>query len=538
MSVKEAGAKASETIAAIERPSALLFPDGVPLPRSRFYTNSSVFVIASGPGLLALDLDLLRKPGILTMGLNNSPKTFRPNLWVSVDPPQKFLRSVWMDPTIQKFIPYGNLDLPLFDSRHWMATSETPATCPNLFVFEASVGFSADDFLTDSRVCLGNPLEEGGGRSVLLSALKVLYSLGVSRIFLLGVDFRMDSGTPYHFEESVSRRHIEANNRAYPKIARYLDELAPRFAAAGVEIWNCQPGSALTAFPHLPLDQAVNLALRDFPRDLEKERTRGLYGRNGENNTSIDDEEKTTPDPSSVLRRPSREKRTTPIDAPSILEPKIPEDSGIVIFSTQESEWLIPWFLRNLRRHHSDLPVVLFETDLSTEVLATVEAFKVQIRTYDPSHQFPHPWFHKPFVLQQSPFTRTVFLDLDCEIRTPIPELFQWCDKGIVLGRDLHPMRQYRKLFRNDFFFNSGVIGAQRGNPVIDLWCDATRKLFADLRGDQEILNLTLVEHEIPVIVTPDHYHQMRLDGEHPAAKIMHWTGPSGKEIIKAKISA
>lgn len=519
------------------RPSVLYFPGETRLPRSDFYKNSSVFVLASGPGLLALDLDILRHPGILTMGLNNSPKTFRPNLWVAVDPPQKFLRSVWIDPTIQKFIPSGNLNLPLFDSRHWMPTRETPATCPNLFTFEASVGFSAEAFLKDECVCLGNPLEEGGGRTVLLAALKVLYSLGVGRIFLLGVDFRMESETPYHFEESVSRRHVESNNRAYPKIDRYLTELAPYFAASGVEIWNCQPGSALSAFPHCPLQEAVKLALNGFPEDLGRENTRGLYERSDAENASIDD---AMPSASSSIRlsRPSRNRESVTIAARELSDPEYPPDSGIVILSTSQSEWMIPWFLRNLRRYHVELPVILFAIDLSHKALAAVKAFDVQIRDHHPTKAFLHPWFHKPFVIRESPFARTVFLDLDCEVRAPLPELFGWCDQGIVLGRDLHPIRQYRKFFRRDHFFNSGVVSVRRDNPVIDLWCGATEELHTDLRGDQEILNLILLEHEIPVVVLPDHYHQLRLDGDHPAAKVMHWTGPLGKEIIRAKIDA
>lgn len=516
------------------RPSVLSLASGAVLPDSRLYQGASVFLIASGPGLLDLDLEGLRRPGILTMGINNSPKTFRPHLWVAIDPPGKFLRSVWLDPTIQKFVPRGNLDHSLFDSQWWMEAPEIPRRCPNVFSFETSCEFSPETFLDETCVCLGNSPERGGGRSVLLAALKVLYSLGVKRVFLLGVDFRMASEKPYHFDESVSKLHVEANNRAYLKLDRFLSQLAPRFSTAGMEIWNCQPGSALTAFPHLPLEHALNLALEGFPVEVASERTRGLYGRMAEANDSIDnaphDAEKAMGD--STVQRPPRDRVLTVLSAEDLPKTTAPETCGVVIFSDRESEWLLPWFLGHFRRHHPDLPAVLFDFGISPEARKTAES-RIEVLSFEPRHPFPTAWYHKPFVLADSPFSHTLFLDLDCEVRAPVDELLGWSAHGLVLGRDRHPMRAYRKLFRRDHFFNSGVVATARSNPVVGLWCEATLRLYRELRGDQEILNLVLLEHELPVVALPEHYHQLRLDGDHPDARIMHWTGPAGKDMIR-----
>ena len=43
------------------------------------YRGSSLFIICNGPSFAQLDHSLLRQPGIMTYGMNNGPKTFRPN---------------------------------------------------------------------------------------------------------------------------------------------------------------------------------------------------------------------------------------------------------------------------------------------------------------------------------------------------------------------------------------------------------------------------------------------------------------------------
>jgi len=91
------------------QPAPLLFTrDHHPLWLGDLYRGRSAFLIAGGPSFATLNHSLLRKPGVLTLGLNNSAKTFRPNLWVGVDEPDQFMRSVWLDPTILKFVPFGN----------------------------------------------------------------------------------------------------------------------------------------------------------------------------------------------------------------------------------------------------------------------------------------------------------------------------------------------------------------------------------------------------------------------------------------------
>src|SRR5574343_1479552 len=82
-------------------PAPMFFTqDHHPLPLMDTYRGRSVFLVCGGPSLLTLDYARLKDPGIITMGLNNSPPTVRPNLWCSVDSPDHWIRSIWLDPTI------------------------------------------------------------------------------------------------------------------------------------------------------------------------------------------------------------------------------------------------------------------------------------------------------------------------------------------------------------------------------------------------------------------------------------------------------
>jgi hypothetical protein len=67
------------------------------------YKGRSAFLICNGPSFVKLNRNLLSEPGVMTFGINNGPKTFRPNFWTCVDDPVRFLKSIWLDPKITKF---------------------------------------------------------------------------------------------------------------------------------------------------------------------------------------------------------------------------------------------------------------------------------------------------------------------------------------------------------------------------------------------------------------------------------------------------
>lgn len=242
------------------------------------YKGQSAFLILNGPSLLNFDLSYLDNPGFVTMGVNNGPKTYRPNLWVSVDDPRKFLKSIWLDPKIMKFVPNTSLNKKLYDSEEMKEIDVYVRDCPNVYFFNRNNAFKAESFLTEPTVNWGNTKDGGGGRSVMLVALRILHYLGIRTVFLLGCDFKMEEGKKnYHFAQDRNKGAVNGNNYSYKKNIERFELLKPIFEQEGYLIFNCNPESELTVFPAVDYGDAIKTATHYMPKYLEFERTFGLY---------------------------------------------------------------------------------------------------------------------------------------------------------------------------------------------------------------------------------------------------------------------
>jgi hypothetical protein len=261
------------------QPAPLLFTqDHHPLWLGDIYRGWSAFLIGGGPSFGKLDHGQLRRPGILTMGLNNSVKTFRPNLWVAVDSPDHFLRSIWLDPTIMKFVPICHASKFIFDSDSWSFVDLRVGDCPNVVYFKRNEHFQAKQYLWEDCINWGDHKKYGGSRSVMLAAIRILFILGIRRLYLLGVDFKMDGNTKYHFEQDRNQGSIEGNNLTYMKLNERFAELRPYFEKEDMQIYNCNQDSNLRTFQFMPFEQALDFAHNDFRHvDVANERTNGLY---------------------------------------------------------------------------------------------------------------------------------------------------------------------------------------------------------------------------------------------------------------------
>ncbi len=94
------------------------------------------------------------------------------------------------------------------------------------------------------------------GRNGGHQALNLAVQLGAGRILLLAYDMKPDAGGRSHwFGEHDG---WETRDSIMDKWARHLDALAPQMADLGVEVVNCTPGSAVTAFPSARLEDVLS----------------------------------------------------------------------------------------------------------------------------------------------------------------------------------------------------------------------------------------------------------------------------------------
>jgi hypothetical protein len=200
------------------------------------------------------------------------------------DDPGNFIKSIWLDPKITKFVPFDHAEKPIFDNEKWEMTDIMVGECPNVLFYRRNEHFDPSQYLnestfnwgehSDSKDALGNK----GGRSVMLVAIKLLYYLGVRNIFLLGCDFKMDENTKYHFDQDRSTGSQKGNNSTYHILKSRFDALKPYFDQVGLNVYNCNPDSGLKTFPFMSFQDAVNIATKDIP-NIYTERTSGLYDR-------------------------------------------------------------------------------------------------------------------------------------------------------------------------------------------------------------------------------------------------------------------
>lgn len=243
---------------------------------TNIFKGQSAFLCCNGPSFSAVDKGLLRRAGILTMGVNNGAcrEDFRPDLWTAQDPPNKFLPSIWKDPKIMKFTLLDYRLKRLKDHSTGKLTNTRLRDCPNLFFHRRHSEFRPERWFSEKKICWGRPKKGGGNRSTMMAAMQILWLLGISRIYLLGVDFKMSKEEKYFFDEDRSGPSIRGNNRLFENMAKYFTQLLPYMKANKLEIFNCNPDSGLRVFPFKDIAEAVA-----ENQIILNENTRGMYAK-------------------------------------------------------------------------------------------------------------------------------------------------------------------------------------------------------------------------------------------------------------------
>ncbi len=275
-------ANTAHTVKRIKHPARykkiFMNADGSLMPLVDMYHGQTAFICAGGPSFGQLDHSIFNQPGIVTMAVNNTGHLFRPTFWTGQDPQYKFMPSIWLDPKILKFTLYSYRHKNFWDIATDRLSTTRIADCPGMVFHKRSSDFVAQEWIGKDCICWGTPkeLEDGtrGARSVLVAALHILYFLGFSKVYLVGVDFKMDDDNKYWFNQDRTSRAIKNNHRVFEHINRHMTDLQPYIKSAEFNVYNCNPESGLTAFPHYPLEKALAENVIDLT-----DSTAGMYER-------------------------------------------------------------------------------------------------------------------------------------------------------------------------------------------------------------------------------------------------------------------
>lgn len=176
----------------------------------KLFLNQPVACIASGPSLKKSDCDLIEQSGIPAIAINNSWKMAR------------FSKIIYAG----DFVWWENYRHEIdIDAQRW--------TCCKR---------ASDDFKINLH-------DQRGAYNSGLRAVELALAMGASKIFLLGFDASIKSGTHWHEPHKKTKNPDELRCHKWQRQFDYL---------RGKNIINCAPNSALTQFEKMTVKDALH----------------------------------------------------------------------------------------------------------------------------------------------------------------------------------------------------------------------------------------------------------------------------------------
>ncbi len=205
------------------------------------------------------------------------------------------------------------------------------------------------------------------------------------------------------------------------------------------------------------------------------------------------------------------------------------KQKGVITGCSKNHEWMLPWWWMNYSLHN-EYPVTFLDFGDMSPVAKQWCQRKGQLVTLQiPTEDFvanrgevPREhgavwethlnldtwlarlsWFKKPFACLQSPYERTIWIDLDCQARQSITPIFKSCENALEMAMAEEPPlvledhRNRKLLLLDEMEYNSGVIVFNHGAALIQDWARRCIELNNVLRGDQEVFSRMIYERKI-----------------------------------------
>ena len=177
-------------------------------------------------------------------------------------------------------------------------------------------------------------------------------------------------------------------------------------------------------------------------------------------------------------------------------------------------------------QRHSEKPVALV-SDRSVNA----ECFNEVIVDENPTHSL----FDKPRNMGKTPFDKTIFVDTDVYVTSPVPELFKVLEK-VDIATTIDPNEYGGRLAKDSHFddipesvpiFQTGVIcysSTASVERLFDTWVDIHQEKVETLLTDQSSFRLALYQENVNHLALSDLYNclgtwPMQVTGE---VKIIH----------------
>lgn len=200
---------------------------------------------------------------------------------------------------------------------------------------------------------------------------------------------------------------------------------------------------------------------------------------------------------------------------------------GVIVAISNEQEWMLKWWWKHYRSNNSH-PVTFFDIGMSKSASLWCEKHGDVLPLTLPEK---NPWFAKPFALLNSPYPRTVWINLDCQVRRSIAPLFPYCIDKNGDGFSIVLLE-----FEGNYYQNSGVLSAKRHSPVTAKWAENASIIPPPYQEDDTLLISTINENRFNIPFFPTTYNHPTLLPGNESAAIRHYTGSTGKHALLKEI--
>lgn len=210
---------------------------------------------------------------------------------------------------------------------------------------------------------------------------------------------------------------------------------------------------------------------------------------------------------------------------------------GILVGCDQNQQWLLEWWWNNFIQENT-LPVAFADFGMSEQgkkwCLERGPVLPV------PTHHFKTEstsdaraiLFNKPLSFFHSPFEKTIWIDLDCEILGNLEPIYQFIDPHTKMGLVCVEEKETSTV-ETFSVYNSGVIVFEKTSVLLKEWIEHLLEQSHRYKSDDEALSHLIFEKRYTIGKIPEIYNWLMCKQLNPGAVVLHWSNGWGKQYIQ-----
>ena len=233
---------------------------------------------------------------------------------------------------------------------------------------------------------------------------------------------------------------------------------------------------------------------------------------------------------------------------------------------------MLPGWYSHVRKQHPYTPIAFGDFGMSEDAKqwcqergTLIEASKIPSYLPPPLHEIGwlyngkkwtckntayHPdrfvFFRKPYLMQQSPFDRTIWLDLDCQVLKSLKHLvsipLSTNQFAICIAQPKHRffMRATEDLQKKlqpetiaVLCYNSGVVVFEKKSPLLDVWSYLVTHAGHNFGYDDHVLSFAINYYHFNVTLIPSRYNWPIHCRPNANAAVIHWMKDAPKHALR-----